>query len=189
MSKYINLYKSIDIFCFAAVSKVFGPYTRNSDGRKIVVIKNDDGSTKTMSYPKYLMQEHLGRELGEDETIDHFDSDKNNNDINNLRIMPRKEHSSEDTRRVKLIKFKCSLCNKEFERSPRLVRDKSKKGKRGIFCSRQCAGKYSRKLQLKQIDKLPVQPYIESEYYKKKYLKSHYLVTLGNYFKIKYATS
>src|SRR5208283_2406019 len=93
-----------------------------------------------------------------------------NNEITNLRLVPRKEHSEDDTRRVKLVKFKCAWCDKEFERSPRLIRDKARKNKAGPFCSRTCAGRYSRMLQLKLVEKMDSQPLIESEYYKKKYV-------------------
>ena len=152
--------------------KVHGPYKRQ-DGRQIVIVVEDDGSRRTISYPKWLLELQLGRRLDPNlETVDHIDSNFDNNDLANLRIMPRKEHSTEDTRRVKPVKFNCAWCKKEFERSPRLVRDKARKNKAGPFCSRACAGKYSRKLQLKLIDKFDVQPVIDSEYYKKKYVKA-----------------
>lgn len=168
MNKYGELIKSIEIFSIIALAeRVYGPYNNGNDDRKIVIIVDDDGNRRTISYPKYLLEQHLGRPLHPDlETVDHRDRDHNNNDINNLRIVPRNQHSKDDTRRVKLVKFKCSLCDKEFERSPRLVRDKSKKGCTGIFCSRQCSGRYSRKVQLGLIEKFPVQPYTESEYYR-----------------------
>lgn len=152
--------------------KVHGPYKRQ-DGRQIVIVVEDDGSRRTISYPKWLLELQLGRRLDPNlETVDHIDSNFDNNDLANLRIMPRKEHSTEDTRRVKPVKFNCAWCKKEFERSPRLVRDKARKNKAGPFCSRKCAGQYSRKLQLKLIDKFDVQPVIDSEYYKKKYVKA-----------------
>jgi hypothetical protein len=69
-----------------------------------------------------------------------------------------------------LVKFTCAWCDKEFERSPRLVRDKAKKNKAGPFCSRACAGRYSRMLQLKLIDKMDSQKAVDSEYYKRKYV-------------------
>lgn len=153
--------------------KVYGPYKRKEDGRSIVIVVDDDGTAQTISYPKWLLEMQLGRKLDPDlETVDHWDSNKENNDLSNLRIVPREEHSANDTRRVKPVKFNCLWCKKEFERSPRLVRDKARKNKAGPFCSRQCAGKYSRKLQLKLIDKFDVQPVIDSEYYKKKYIKA-----------------
>ena len=152
--------------------QVHGPYKRQ-DGRQIVIIVENNGTRRTVSYPKWLMELQLGRKLDPNlETIDHIDSNFDNNNLSNLRVVPRDQHSSDDTRRVKLIKFKCAWCDKEFERSPRLVRDKARKNKAGPFCSRVCAGRYSRMLQLKLIDKFDTQPVVDSEYYKKKYVKA-----------------
>lgn len=149
--------------------KVFGPY-RRENGRQLVIVVDKDGNRRTVSYPKWLMELQLGRKLDPDETVDHWDTNIDNNNLDNLRIVPRDQHSSDDTRRVKMVKFHCAWCQNEFERSPRLVRDKSRKNKAGPFCSRPCAGKYSRMLQLKLIDKLGPQPMVDSEYYKKKYV-------------------
>lgn len=175
MTKYSGLLNQINNFFLLSTAArsprqtmqvVYGPYSR-SDGRKIVIVKDVDGKSRTVSYPKWIMEQHLGRKLNpETETCDHIDRDKHNNDINNLRLVPRSQHSADDTRRVKLVEFECSMCGNKFERSPRLIRDKAKKGKAGPFCSRACAGSYARKLQLKQIDKQDAQTHIESEYYR-----------------------
>lgn len=189
MNRYGELIQSIDDFAFVSTAfaegwKVYGPFDKQ-DGRKIVIVIEEDGTRRTISYPKWLLSKHLGRLLDPDsETCDHIDRNKDNNDISNLRLVERKQHSADDTRRVRLVKFKCDMCKKDFERSPRLVRDKSKKGNRGIFCSRHCSGKYSRRLQLGLIDKFPVQPYIESEYYRN--IKN--LANLADNFLIKYAS-
>jgi hypothetical protein len=162
--------------------KVHGPYKRR-DGRQIVIIIENNGKRRTVSYPKWLMEIQLGRQLDPNlETVDHIDSDFNNNELSNLRIMPRNEHSTEDTRRVKPVKFICAWCDKEFERSPRLIRDKARKNKAGPFCSRNCAGKYSRQLQLKLIDKFDSQKAVDSEYYKKKYVAASAPVISIDYF-------
>lgn len=150
--------------------KVYGPYSR-PDQRKIVIVVSRNGKRRTVSYPKWLMERHLGRKLHPDrETVDHWDTNIENNDINNLRLVRRDVHSADDTRRVKMIKLNCAWCDKDFERSPRLLRDKAKKKKSGPFCSRSCAGKYSRMLQLKLIKKFKLQKPIKSEYYKRKYV-------------------
>jgi len=162
--------------------KIYGPYARRSDGRKIVIVVDINGNRRTVSYPKWIMELQLGRKLGPDETVDHWDSNIDNNDISNLRVVPRSQHSADDTRRVKLVKLICIWCNKEFERSPRLVRDKAKKNKAGPFCSRNCAGKYSRMLQLKLIDRFSPQKAIESEYYKRKYVRAYAPVIDSDYF-------
>lgn len=149
--------------------KIYGPYQRQ-DGRKIVIVVENNGQRRTVSYPKWLIEIQLGRKLDPNlETIDHIDSNFDNNDLENLKIVPRHEHSANDTRRVKQVKFNCAWCDKEFLRSPRLIRDKAKKNKAGPFCSRSCAGKYSKMLQLKLIDKFDTQQAVDSEYYKKKY--------------------
>jgi len=171
MKKYGELLEKLNAYVVLAASTItYGPYTR-SDGRQIVVVKDEHGKTKTVSYPKYLLEQHLGRPLDPNtETVDHIDSNFLNNDIDNLRIMPRDQHSADDTRRVKPIKLKCDMCGSEFERSPRHMRDRHNKGSTGNFCSRQCSGKYNRLVQLKKIEKLPVQEYMPSEYYKRKHI-------------------
>jgi HNH endonuclease len=170
VEKYAELFQLIDNFCRIASSppgeeQVFGPY-RNKAGRPFMIIIDEQGNRRTLSKARWVMEQHLGRPLHPDEeTIDHIDGDKENDDISNLQLLPRSEHSAKDTRRVKLEKFICPECGKEFERSPRLIRDKSKKGCHGIFCTRSCSAKYNRKVQLGLVDKLPVQPYLESEYW------------------------
>lgn len=188
MEKFADIIEIIDdysIFAFAKKKKevsdddlygtgarTYGPYTK-STGRQVIVIKNDAGERLTMSYPRYVMEKYLGRRLDRDsETIDHWDTNYLNNDISNLHILPRALHSAEDTRRVKMVKLKCSLCGKKFERSPRLIRDKAKKGARGYFCSKSCSGKYARLRQLNKIDEFDVQQAVDSVYYKRKYVKA-----------------
>lgn len=150
--------------------KIFGPYTNKANSRKLVVVVDHNGQRHTISYPKYLIEMSLGRKLQPNETVDHIDSNKDNNDLDNLRVLDRAEHSRLDTRRVKPVKLHCAWCDKEFERSPRIIRDKAKKGCAKGFCSRSCAGKYSRMLQLKLIDKFDRQEAVDSEYYKQKHV-------------------
>ena len=57
---------------------VYGPYKRKDD-RQIVVVVHRNGKRRTVSYPKWLLECHLGRKLHKDrETVDHWDSDFNN---------------------------------------------------------------------------------------------------------------
>ena len=92
------------------IKKVHGPYERE-DGRFHVVIVFVDNTKKTVSYPKYLMEQKLGRELDPDlETIDHIDTNFLNNDPDNLRIIARPKHCKEDTIHVELVEIECALC-------------------------------------------------------------------------------
>jgi len=123
--------------------KIYGPYTRK-DGRKHIIAIFPNGKRKTVSYPKYLMEQHLGRYLAEDETVDHIDRDFTNDSIENFRILTRSEHSSADTVRVKEQAFECGICGTEFILFGRKLHDafhNRKKGSSGPYCGRSCAGK------------------------------------------------
>lgn len=161
----LALLELADFFLATAAKSVYGPYTTPA-GRQIMIVRDENGKTRTIQYPRWLMEQRLGRPLLPDETVQHKDGDFNNNEDNNLELLPRSQHSATDTKRVKLVKLTCPECGKDFERSPRLLRDKAKKGKVGPFCTRKCAGKYARKLQLGKTEKLPTQPHLESEYYR-----------------------
>lgn len=115
---------------------VYGPYKRK-DGRLHVVLThhNSLGSIdkqKTISYPKYLVETYLNRYLNPDETIDHIDGDLSNNELSNLRIVPRSLHcKSHSPCREELIKH-CVICGKVFTTT---------KGTRITCGSASCRGK------------------------------------------------
>jgi hypothetical protein len=151
-------------------TKVYGPYERRSgkaDKRQIVIVVHPDGRKETLPYPRYLVEKRLKRKLDENETVDHKNRNSRDNDPSNLQLLPRSEHSALDTRRVKLIRCKCVGCGKRFERSPRLLRDKAKKNKQGPFCSKSCAARYTRKVQLGLVDKAPIQKHTPSKYWRR----------------------
>jgi hypothetical protein len=161
--------------------KINGPYSMGNLGRKIVIVVDHNGETHTISFSKFLVEMALGRKLGPNDTVHHIDSNIDNNDLDNLEVIDRSEHSKQDTRRVKPVKLHCAWCGKEFERSPRIIRDKAKKGNSIGFCGRSCAGKYSRMLQLKLIDKFDRQTPVDSEYFKLKQVKAFVLDDLNFY--------
>jgi SOS-response transcriptional repressor LexA len=123
--------------------KIYGPYTRK-DGRQHVIVY-ENGKRKTVSYPKYLLQEKLGRELGLEETCDHIDNDFTNNSVENLQVLSRAENARKEMalHPAEIGTFSCPLCNEMFSREMRLVRGNWKKGRSGPYCSRSCAGKAS----------------------------------------------
>src|SRR5690606_5867052 len=88
--------------------KVYGPYLRK-DGRKHVILYKD-GKRSTVSYPKFLMEQHLGRKLKPHETVDHIDRDFTNDDITNLRVVDRSQHAKDDAKRVKYTQVEELTC-------------------------------------------------------------------------------
>lgn len=114
--------------------KVYGPYTRK-DGRKHVILY--DGVTrKTVSYPKWLMEQHLGRKLGDWEEVDHINEDYTDDRIENFQILTKPQN-------IKKSKYKqrpelcCVWCGKNFTRK----RFEDKRAKTGPYCTRTCSGK------------------------------------------------
>lgn len=94
--------------------KVYGPYTRK-DGRQHVVLKTPGKKDwKTISYPKYIVELNLNRKLDIDETIDHIDGNFLNNNLNNLRVVPRSIHAKSHTA-VRVFQDRiCPICGKRF---------------------------------------------------------------------------
>lgn len=127
--------------------KVYGPYTRKEDNRKHVIIVFEDGSRRTVSYPKFLMEQHLGRQLDPDlETVDHIDRDVTNDVISNLRVIDRVTHVKEDAKRREEQLEACVWCDNIFALSKNQVNNRAKK-LAGPFCSRSCSGKYGADVQ------------------------------------------
>lgn len=152
--------------------KIYGPYTRK-DGRQQIIVVYPDGARKTVSYPKYLVELNLNRYLDEDETVDHINGDVLDNSKENLQIIKRSDHVSLDVKRHKERSFQCPYCNKLFTLVGRNLHEailNRKRGKAGPFCSRSCAGSYSRGLQMgeKPIEVIEIVP----EYTTNKQLQS-----------------
>jgi len=146
--------------------KISGPYTRSTDGRQILIIK--DGNKKTtMSYPKHLMEKQLGRKLKKYETIHHIDGDVGNNELENLKILNRSIHTKQHAKRRKPVIENCVWCGKSFELSTSQIGNyfrRVKEKKSGPFCSRSCSGTYGSAIQNKKIEKIE-RGKIKVEYY------------------------
>lgn len=130
--------------------RVNGPYVHTTGklkGRRYVNLIHDDGKRTTMLYSRYLMQEHLGRELGPDEHVDHRDEDKTNDDLGNLQLLTRSENAKKSARLRKSVEmwdFDCPQCGGSFQREASFVRNnQGNQSKSGPFCGRSCAGKAS----------------------------------------------
>ncbi len=130
------------------LKKVYGPYSQKS-GRLQSYLVFLDGTKKTVSYPKYLMELHLNRYLLDNETVDHIDGNFLNNDISNLQVLDRKEHCTIDVIRNLDIEVNCAFCNNTFTIKGSSLHQRNRKDRNnsGYFCSRSCTGKYGVEIQ------------------------------------------
>ncbi len=121
--------------------KIYGPYKRNGDGLNII-IRFFCGVRKTKSYPRYIVEQKIGRCLTDNEEVHHINNDITDNNINNLKITKVKRR-----KRVKHSGgyYICLYCKQEFYMNPRQEkhRYKNKNYSNGPFCSKTCVGKYA----------------------------------------------
>lgn len=74
--------------------KILKIFEIQKNGRKLAKYQDDDGSIRYRSYPRFLLEEKLGRPLLPEETVDHIDGDFKNDSPDNLRPLSRSENSS-----------------------------------------------------------------------------------------------
>lgn len=93
-------------------------------------------------YPlhRVLVENKIGRLLTKDEEIHHIDGNKDNNEINNLEILTKREHARihYQTKIPSKIILICPFCKIEFSLKPHAFRLRSKRTKSRIFCSKLC---------------------------------------------------
>lgn len=140
--------EAIQSFLYLAIMydeyKIYGPYLCK-DGRLRLVLY-DGENRKTLSYPKYLMELHLGRKLLDNEEVHHIDENPINNDISNLEVKDGGQHSRDHFKNTDIEILECKWCGCIFEAGGKKLKslmDSRRKGKFGPFCSRSCAGKWS----------------------------------------------
>ena len=118
------------------------------DGRVRIYIKD---KKKIMSYPKYLMEQMIGRELDPDEEVHHKDENPLNNDISNLELRHHGEHQREHSTKYHDTIAICEWCGKEFlwtvQAQRKFYNEHSRPDKNYIntkpFCSKSCRGSFS----------------------------------------------
>lgn len=130
------------------IEKVYGPYTRKSDGREVVRLKLTNGKFKMKSYARYLKEIELGRELDRnEETVDHKNRNHTDNEAENLQILTRVENAAKSALRREDVKDNCVYCGTEFTLTKSQVRNSSRR-QAGPFCSRKCTGLYGKSIQM-----------------------------------------
>jgi len=109
----------------------------------MVVIK-EGGKRTTVSYPKWLVQERLGRLLKPDESVHHKDGDPLNNKEDNLEVLTQSRHAQLHSKPKEVMEFTCPYCGDVFQKDASTYRNNQvRQGKAGPFCGKRCAGKFS----------------------------------------------
>lgn len=122
--------------------QVHGPYLDKGRGRMIVTIIRPDGSKGSMTYARWLYQEHVQRVLDPEEHVDHIDEDKLNDQIGNFQLLSNLENHRKSRGEPEMVTFLCPTCGVEATKLARMVRHNRKLGRAGPFCGKLCAGKY-----------------------------------------------
>jgi hypothetical protein len=128
-------------------------YTRKSDNRKIAILRMKDGTLKTVSYPRMLVENKMMRLLKPDEDVHHLDEDVTNNNINNLTPMDHVLHVTKHAnKKYYPIMATCQVCGKDFLWKPirqqTYYTDLRRNKTRLITCSKSCSSKAGRMTQL-----------------------------------------
>lgn len=114
----------------------------NLEGYLACTVKYSDGTKKTVLQHREVMEKTLGRALQSTELVHHDDENKRNNAPSNLVLTTKSEHARHHNPE-KLISLICRECNKRFERNANIERHNRKQGKKGPFCGKPCAVRWS----------------------------------------------
>lgn len=121
--------------------KTYGPY-RRKDGRQIVIHYDElTKSQHTQSYPRYLVEQFLGRKLETWEQVDHINNDHTDDRLENFQLLTQQQNNEKSRVPAKIYQFFCPQCGEWTTKSARRVRNNRRQGKKGPFCSKSCAAK------------------------------------------------
>ena len=88
---------------------------------------------------RYVMEQHIGRLLKDNEIVHHKDKDITNDSIENLELMTNQDHAAFHNKKGRFDKeLKCSVCNKIFYIKLSKWKYKIKHKQQNFYCSRNC---------------------------------------------------
>jgi transposase len=90
---------------------------------------------------RYIMIQHLKRELAYNETVHHINENKKDNKLENLELKHRIEHAKQHSKKVPKAIILCAHCGKTFEKLRSQYKAQQKRGVKNFYCSRYCSFK------------------------------------------------
>lgn len=121
----------------------YGYIVTNTENRKTLILYNSHVDRSSTQYARYLLAVKLGRYLTKDETVDHHDEDKTNDDISNLKLLSNIDNIRKSSCKPP-FELICPVCSVHFERTHTQLRGRLDRARNNdICCSRQCGGKKS----------------------------------------------
>ena len=122
---------------------------KQKDGRKFIVYKGEDNKYHSKAYARYLMEQHLGRKLTNEEEVHHKDHNKMNDVIENLEVKNKTAHRREHNIKPIIIEH-CYICGSDIivdsKKRANHYRSKNKNPDKW-FCSKHCSGIFGQKEQ------------------------------------------
>ena len=134
---------------YPVYTRVYGPYANPSnDGRSHIILFDGGENSRTVSWPKAMMEVKLGRLLRDDEQVDHVDDDPTNDAYENFQLLTPSANMLKMRIRNDLVAkvgdFTCPQCGSPFQRKMKYVTsNQGKQNKVGPFCGRSCAGLFN----------------------------------------------
>lgn len=128
--------------------KTYGKPFLSQSTLRMTISWRESGTRKrgSMPYARYLMEQHLGRELTDEEEVDHIDNNGLNDKIENLQILTPIENFKKF--QSTLPKANCAWCNGEFQ----------KNCANGRFCCYKCYREFHHAKEGGKPIKRPTQP-------------------------------
>lgn len=121
-----------------------------TDGRSYVRVKRSNGKWQTVHLARYVMEQHLGRQLESWEHVDHIDEDKTNDALSNLQILSSKQNHAKFIKlrrplgaNVEYRTLTCDNCGRNFQREARVVKANIRRGRTKAFCNRSCSNTHA----------------------------------------------
>lgn len=130
------------------IVKVYGPYSRKEDKRKVVVLRLADGKLTTKSYARFLYEQEYGI-ISKDLEVDHVNDKEWDDNLSNFQLLTKAENIRKSAKGRSIFIGICPECKTEFTKPMNYVKgNQGKQKKAGPFCSKHCAGLYGKNIQM-----------------------------------------